>query len=118
MPGADGCWVRWRKAYSGPFSRLVDENFEGDTQRLTRGTYKLITLQHRIRREIEFKKRKKRERIYFWVRNETKRNETKQVSKAARQQGRVTLVWDGLNPSPYRLLRLQFFIDNREDIFG
>ena len=80
MPGADGCWVRWRKAYSGPFSRLVDENFEGDTQRLTRGTYKLITLQHRIRREIEFKKRKKRERIYFWV-----RNETKQVSKAARQ---------------------------------
>ena len=74
MPGADGCWVRWCEAYSGPFSRLVDENFEGDTKRLTRGTYKLITLQHRIRREIEFKKR---ERIYFWV-----RNETKQVSKA------------------------------------
>ena len=85
------------------YSRLVDENFEGDTKRLTRGTYKLITLQHRIRREIEFKKR---ERIYFWVRNETSK------------QGRVTLVLDGLNPSPYTLLRLQFFIDNREDIFG
>tara|TARA_B110000967_G_C18502885_1_gene372473 strand:- start:37 stop:363 length:327 start_codon:yes stop_codon:yes gene_type:complete len=31
MPSADGCWVRWREAYSGPFSRLAGENFEGDT---------------------------------------------------------------------------------------